>query len=119
MGKPCILERNISCQNEAYVNVRNQPKALSIFAVIIVCLTVVGAIACQFHPASSEHAHEKERPTGQHQEGPLHGVFCLIATLPEARVLVKFACVAWTAMPIRLHATLVVSPLFIPPRYLA
>jgi hypothetical protein len=90
---------------------------LSIFAVMIVCLTVVGAIACQFHPASSEHEHEKERPTGQHQEGPSHGVLCLIATLPEDRVLVEFTFVAWTAVPIRLYATLVVSPPFIPPRY--
>jgi hypothetical protein len=100
---------------------RNQPKALSIFAVMIVCLTVVGAMACQFHPASSEHehTHEKERPAGQHPEGPSHGVFCLIATLPEDQVLVEFACVSWTAVPLRLHATLVVSPLFIPPRYLA
>jgi len=99
------------------VNVRNQPKALSIFAVMIVCLTVVGAIACQFHPASSEHAHEKERPTGQHQEGPSHGVFCLIATLPAELVLVEFTCVSWTAIPIRLHTTLLISPPFIPPRY--
>ena len=119
MGKPCILERNISCQNEAYREMRNQPKALSIFAVMIVCLTVVGAIACQFHPASFEHTHEKEMPTGQHQEGPSHAAFCLIATLPEDQVLVKLACVSWTAMPIRLLTTLLISPPFIPPRYLA
>ena len=99
------------------MNVRNPPKALSIFAVMIVCLTVGGAMACQFHPASSEHAHEKERPPGQHPEGPSHGVFCLIATLPEELVLVEFACVSWTAVPIRLYATLFVSPPFIPPRY--
>ena len=99
------------------MNVRNQPKALSIFAVVIVCLTVLGAIACQFHPASFEQGHETERPIGQHQDGHSHGVICLIATLPEDLLLIKFAFVSWTAMPIRLHATLFVLSLFIPPQY--
>ena len=99
------------------VRLRRQPKALSILAVMIVCLTVGGAIACQFHPASSEHGHENELPVGHHQGGHADGVSCLNATLPDDLVLVEFAFVSWAAMPIRLHATLFVSPLFIPPRY--
>jgi hypothetical protein len=101
------------------VKVARQPKTLRILVVMIVCLTVVSGVACQFHPASSEHEHEKEMPTGHHQDGHSQGVSCLSARLTEELVLVEFTSVSWTAMPMRLHATLVVSPLFIPPRYSA
>jgi hypothetical protein len=86
---------------------------------MIVCLTVVGSVACQFHLAPPDHEHEQETPTGHHQDGHSQGISCLSATLPEELVLVEFTSVAWVALPIRLHAILFVSPLFTPPRYLA
>src|SRR5688572_4971909 len=95
------------------VRVGRQPKAFSILVVMIVCLTVVGGVACQFHPASSEHEHEKETSTGHHQDGHSRGVSCLSATLPEELVLVEFTSVSWVTMPIQLYAILFVSPLFI------
>jgi hypothetical protein len=96
------------------VRLRRQLRALSILAVIIVCLTVVGAIACQFHPASSEH--EQEAPIGHHQDGHSDGVPCLNAILPEDFVLVELAFASWVTMPVRLHATTFASPPFIPPQ---
>ena len=93
-------------------------KALSLLAVIIVCLTVGGAIACQVHAASSEPGHEHEMPIGHQQDGHSDGVPCLNATLPENMVLVELTFVSWVAMPVRLHATSFDSPPFIPPRHL-
>ena len=99
------------------MRLRNQPKALSLLAAMIVCLMVVGAVACEFHPTSSEHEHEM--PIGHQQDEHSDGVSCLIAELPEKLVLVELTFVSWVALPMRLHATSVVSPLFIPPRYIA
>ena len=96
------------------VRLRRQPRGFSILAVIIVCLTVTGTIACQFHPASSEH--EQESPIGHDQDGHSDGVSCLSAMLPEDVVLVELAFVSWVAMPMRLHAITFISPPFIPPR---
>lgn len=107
------------CKTRYIVRLRNQPRILNILVVMIVCLTVVGGVACQFHPASSEHGHEQETPTGHHQDGHSRSVSCLSAMLPEDLVLVEFTFVSWVALPIRLYAILFVSPLFIPPRSLA
>ena len=95
----------------------NQPQALSFLAAMIVCLMVVGAVVCEFHPTSSEH--ENEMPIGHHHDGHSNGVSCLIAELPEKLVLIELTFVSWVAMPIPLHTASVVSPLFIPPRYTA
>jgi hypothetical protein len=74
---------------------------------MIVCLTIVGTIACQFHhPASSDPEHGHKMPIGHHQDGHSDSVFCLTATLPEDLVLVELTFVSWVSIPIRLHATL-------------
>ena len=95
----------------------SQPKALSLLAIVIICLMVGGAVACQFHPASSKHEHENDMPIGHHQDGHSDSVSCPMAALAEDRVFVELTFVSWAAMPIRLHATSFVSPPFIPPRY--
>lgn len=98
------------------MRLRNQPKALSLLATLIVCLMVVGAVACEFHPVSSEHDHEQEAPLGHHQDGHSDGVSCLSAMLPETLMLVQFTFGSRVAWPIRLYATSLVIPLFKPPQ---
>ena len=97
------------------MRLRSQPKTVSILAVMIVCLTVMGAIACQFHPTSSEH--EQEVPIGHHQDQHSDNMSCLIAALPENPALIELTFVSWAVIPVQLHADSFVSPPFIPPRY--
>ena len=96
------------------MKLRRQPRIFSILAIIIVCLTVAGAVACEFHPASSEHEHEA--PAGHHRDGHAAGAPCLSAMLPEDVVFVELTFMSWIALPARFRAAIFASPPFIPPR---
>ena len=101
-------------QTRRIVKLRRLSGVFSILAVIIVCLTVAGAVACEFHPASSEH--EREAPAGCHQGGQAAGASCLSAILPENVVFVELATMLWVAPPVRFHIAIFASPPYIPPR---
>ena len=96
---------------------RSSHSALTFLATLMIVLTVGGAIACQFHPVSSEHGREHESPIGHQQNGHSDGISCPVAELPDDLMRVALTFVSWVALPIDLHATSFVSPFFIPSRY--
>lgn len=93
---------------------RFRHKAGRALVILLVCATVVSMVACQFHPASSQH--ERGAPIRQHQAGHSDGISCLIAVLPEGLLLVTLAYVVYANGPVHLHSTPFALPLFIPPR---
>ena len=106
---------DIASMQRGLVRLSNLPKVATALTILLICLTVIMIIQCEFHPANRMHA-----ATGHHQHASskaLDGGFCLIAILPAIWYL-----------PIRFSYTMLVVtilgqrdshlfPFFIPPRF--
>lgn len=95
-------------------------KAYKIVVLLLVCLAVGAAFACQIHPASSGHEHAM--PDMHHTSSASHPGFdssCVIAVLPVMMVFLAWFFFAFYAAPRMSKYTVPVFPPFIPPRFSA
>ena len=97
-------------------------KARLIVALLLICLPVAAAIACQAHTVSLDHEHA--RPGHSHpgsSERSLLDFSCIsmAAVLPAIVMLASLLCHMVLAKPLVLKPTVFAFPPFIPPRHLA
>lgn len=91
-------------------------KSKQLIAVLLVCMAIAAALACQLHPAST---HEQAIP-GSHHPGSSSPAgpdfFCMVAVLPAMITFLLGALLAFHTPSGKLTYTAPVSAPFIPPR---
>lgn len=93
-----------------------QPKAHQNVVLLLVCMAILAAIACQVHSALNV---EYAVPDQRHLRTSLHSgldVFCVVAVLPAIAVFLSWLFFAWYAPAWVLKHTAPVFLPFIPPR---
>jgi hypothetical protein len=89
-------------------------------ALLLTCLAVVAAVACQFHPATLGHA--ETAPAGHHHASSPHltlDLHCLIAVLPLIISLALFFRFTLYVIDLLPHLTTLAFPPFMPPEDVA
>ena len=97
-----------------------QRKTRVIFTLLLVCIAIVTAIACQSHRGLS--AYEPVAPLGHHHGSSPHtagSAFCLIAVLPAGTLFIVVLSMWVTVSALLLYSASFVSLPFIPPRAVA
>jgi ABC-type Fe3+ transport system permease subunit len=93
-----------------------QPKAYQIVALLLICIAIIAAVACQVHPAFND---EYAVSSQHHSPSSVHtglDVLCVVAVLPAILVFLSWIFFAWHAPSWVLKDTAPVFLPFIPPR---
>jgi hypothetical protein len=90
-----------------------------LIALLLVCVAIAAAFACQLHPAST---HEQAIPSSHHSgssspAGP--DSFCTVAVLPVMATFLLGAFLVFHTSSDKVTYTAPVAALFIPPRNIA
>ena len=91
-------------------------KSNQLVALLLVCMAIAAALACQLHPTSN---HEQAIPGSHHPGSSSHAgldFFCMVAVLPAMITFLLWALLAFHTPSRVLKYTAPVSPPFIPPR---